>query len=104
MPRATTEDVDDVQQVIWPELDDSAEHKAVMSAAKKFHRCKQERLEVLGQLKEKQDNAELRLIGLMHENKLTKFKHKGLEVEISDGREKATVRTDDDSDDESGDE
>ena len=54
-------------------------------------------------MKEKQDDAEVNLIGLMKKCNLTKFKHDGLTVEISD-RAKAIVKTERNEDDAGDDE
>jgi hypothetical protein len=105
MPRATTAVEAEDQEVMFPDLDmGNPEHKAIVAAAKKFHKAKAERAETLSTAKEKQDAAMERLIALMHGAKITKFQHDGVKAEIIDAKEKAVVKLsgeeDDDADDE----
>lgn len=102
MPRAATKDVEG-QMTAFPELGNSEAHKELLRAAISFDKAKKARAETLGTMKEKQDAAEQKLIGLMHENKLTCFKHDGIRVEIMDAGEKAIVKSEEESDDETDD-
>lgn len=87
-------------EVLFPELDDSPAHKKLLRAARAFHKAKSERSQLLKTAKEKQDSAESTLVGLMHENKIEKFRHDGMTVEVFNGKEKAVVKVEGDEEDE----
>ena len=93
--KAKTEKTDDIegQQEMFPELDkENEEHKKLLSASKALAKARAERAELLGTSKKKVDAAEEKVIGLMHENKLTKFRNNGVIVEIVPSGEKVEVR------------
>lgn len=85
-------DDDGETPALFKELDEDNEaHMRVFRAAKAFRKAKADRDAVLTTAKDKVDTAEQKLIGLMHEAKLTKFSFKGVKAELLDGREKAKV-------------
>lgn len=86
-------------EILFLELDDSPEHKTVLKVAKQFHKANAERKNLLSTSKEKVDGLMIKLLGLMHENKLVKFKHKGVIVECIDPKEKVIVKMDGEDDD-----
>jgi plasmid stability protein len=84
------------ERILFPELDDELpQHKALIRAAMAHAKAKVERGELLTTAKEKEDSTMQKLLALMHECKITKFKHKGVTAEIINSREKATVKLDD---------
>lgn len=106
MPRTANPEGD--QTIMFPELDDSPEHKALMKSVRKFVKVKQNRDEVLGTQKQECDKAMEDVIVKMKAANISKFHHQSLSVEIIPGKEKVKVKMDpeegDDPDDESSDE
>jgi hypothetical protein len=103
MSKADTEVDDDETQAMFPELDDGNDkHKELIKAAKRFHKSKEERAELLSTAKEKQDADESRLVALCHSLDMPKFKHNGIKVEIIPTKERAIVKIDTE-DEETGD-
>lgn len=90
------------QATMFPELDDSAEHKKLLRAARSYARAKKERDELLGSSKEKCDGLMEKVVAAMHDAKLTRFKHDGTKCELIEGREKVVVKTDDEEEGEDG--
>lgn len=99
---AKTEAEPGEQQEMFPELTDSKEDKAILKAARAYHKAWQARKELLDGAKEDEDTKNETLCRLMHERGLTKFRHAGMEVEIKERTEKARVKlaTDDAGEDE----
>lgn len=96
---------DDEEQTpsLFPELNmDKDGHKAVLSAAKSLARAKAERAELLGTSKAKVDGKKQKLIGLMHENKLEKFRFNGVKATLVEKMEdvEVTIEIADDPSDE----
>ncbi len=103
MPRVKQENggvaVEEVQEEMFPELDMNKDsHKALLKAAKKFAREKADRDALLSTSKEKTDAAMQKLIGLMHEAKLEKFRFDGVTAEVFAPEEKAIVKIESDDD------
>lgn len=95
---ASVEDEED-QKNLFPELDnDNKEHQAVMRQAKKFAKAKASRDEVLSTAKAEVDASEKKLLEMMHAEKIEKFKHNGMKVNIIPKGEKVRVKLDDDED------
>ncbi len=93
---------DDVegQEELFPELDDSNEaHRVLMAAAKKLKKERENRTALLTTSKAKVDAAAERVLVLMHQNKLVKFRHKGVITEVISTTEKVEVRMDDEEED-----
>lgn len=67
-------------------------HKAVFAAAKKFHKENSSRQQLLSESKLRVDTLRSALVDCMHKAGLTKFRFRGLEVEIMRGEEKAVVK------------
>lgn len=88
------------QKPLFPELEDSPEHKAVLKAAKAFAKAKAERDALLSTSKEKVDGLQANLIACMHKANLEKFKHDGVKAELIKTREKVTVQIGDDEEEE----
>lgn len=93
----------EVQDNLFPELDDSPEHKSLLKAARKYIRVKAARDEVLGIQKQEMDKAMEDVIAKMDAAQIPKFHHDSLTVEIIDGKRKVKVKIDD-GEDESEDE
>lgn len=104
MARGTVEFVEreEEQKNLFPELDDSPEHKAIARQAKKFAKAKAARDEMKTTAKEEQDAEEKKLIEMLHEAKLTAFKHGGMKVNILPTSEKVRVRLDDEDAEDEG--
>lgn len=99
---ARTAEVEEEQQVLFKELDDSPESKNLMKLARKLARIRAERSQLLGVSKEQEDEVMGKLVTAMNEAKMPAFKHDGIKVEIIK-REKAKVTLDVDDDEEDGD-
>jgi hypothetical protein len=85
---------------LWPELQlNDPKHKAVFAQARRYYKLKAERDAMLTDAKKKLDAAQDKLIGLMHEAKLQKFKFRGIVTEVYAGAERVTVKVADDVDD-----
>lgn len=90
---SVTSGTDTETEDMFPSVDlKNPKHKAVISAAKKFDRLRKERLELLGTAKKSQDDAEMKLITLMHDAGLNAVSHKGINIELTGGRESVKVR------------
>ncbi len=93
------------QTSLWPDLDEAnPKHVSLLKAAKKFAKSKAERDELLSTAKEKQDADMAKVIAMMHEVGLQKFKHEGVSVELITTKEKAQVKLKDDDEEEADDE
>lgn len=87
-------------ETMFPELDtDTPGHKQLLAAAKKLARLKAERDSLLSTSKEKVDGQMQKVIALMHESKLAKFRHAGVTAEIIPSKEKVEVEIDEDDED-----
>jgi hypothetical protein len=96
-PTATVKDTE--TETMFPELDTTKpEQKALLSAAKKLAKLRGERDQLLTTSKEKVDTQMQKVITLMHENKVTKFRHQGVTAEIIQTREKVEVEIEEDED------
>lgn len=80
------------QANLFPELDDSPEHKAILKLAKKLHKIRAERHAALVESKELEDKTQEDLVGRMHTAKIEKFKFKTIVVEIVARSEKVKVK------------
>ena len=89
------------QEELFPELDTKGNslHKRLFSAAKDFKKKALAHAEGIGTLKVERDAAEQKFLGLMHEAKLTQFKHKGVTGRINEKKESASVQVTDDASD-----
>lgn len=91
------------QAALFPELDDSPEHKAILKLAKKLHKIRAERHAALVESKELEDKTQSDLVGKLHDAKLTKFKFKTIVVEILERSEKVKVKLEVEEDSNAGD-
>lgn len=81
------------QMELIPELDmKNNTHKTIVRTARAFYKAKAERDEVLTTAKEKMDGFKGKLISLMHEAKVDKFKFKGLKVCLVPAKENVQVK------------
>jgi high-affinity K+ transport system ATPase subunit B len=80
------------QAALFPELDDSPEHKAILKLAKKLHKIRAERHAALIESKALEDKTQEDLVGRMHTATITKFKFKTIVVEIVERSEKVKVK------------
>lgn len=84
------------QEVLFPELDDSPEHKKILSLAKKLKKIRDERKEALTESKAQEDKVQEDLVGAMHEAKIECFRVevKGtvIEAKIKPRSEKVAVK------------
>jgi len=86
------------QATMFPELEDNnPKHKAVLSAARRFAKAKAERDALLGSSKEKCDGLMGKVIAAMHEARLKKFRHKGVQAEILETKERVEVKVEEES-------
>ncbi len=98
-------DLDDESGELFPNLDlHDPKHKAVFGAAKRFHKAHRERSALLAENKQKVDGLRDKLLELMHQAGLAKFKFRGLVVERFEGKETVQVEFDDDADGDEGEE
>lgn len=87
-------------EVMFPEIDTTDPHqKALLAAAKRLAKLKGERETLLSTSKEKVDGQMQKVIGLMHECRLTKFRHQGVTAEIIASKEKVEVEIDEEDED-----
>jgi hypothetical protein len=95
---------DDNQEVMFPELDDSPEHKDILKRAKRLINIRDKRKEALVESKAKEDAEQKVLVEAMHKANLTGFNHKGVKVEIVESSEKvkAKLETGAEDDDDNG--
>lgn len=96
-----TEDLEPGEQAdLFPELDTSdPQQKKLLQAARKYARDKAQRDALLSTSKEKVEGSMAAVIALMHECKIDKFRHRGVEAELIRASEKAEVRIEDEDDD-----
>lgn len=82
--------------VMFPELDDSPEHKKILKLAKSLKKIRDERKEALVQSKEKEDKIQEDLVAAMHEAKVIQFRHVAngttIEAKIKPHSEKVAVK------------
>lgn len=90
MPRAKKPEPGE-QSSMFPELDDSPEHKALLKLAKAANRAKARRDALLSMSKEEVDGCMDKLKAKMHECKLKAFKHGGVKAKLIDAKEKVIV-------------
>jgi hypothetical protein len=88
------------QAVMFPELDDSAEHKAIIKAAKKLQKIRSERAETLRGSKEQEEKAEADLVEKLHASNITKFRHESIQVELQARAERVKIKIELDDDEE----
>jgi hypothetical protein len=87
------------QTTMFPELDlKDPKQKALLSAARKYAKDKAERDALLTTSKEKVDASMGKVIALLHELGLKKFKHEGVKAELIETKEKCTVEEDEEED------
>lgn len=91
------------QAALFPELDDSPEHKAILKLAKKLHKIRAERHAALVESKELEDKTQEDLVGRMHTASIMKFKFKAIVVEIVARSEKVKVKLEVEEDSDAGD-
>ena len=78
---------------MFPDLDLKKDsHKAILKAAKELHKKDTEWKSYRGTFKEARDKIEQKLLGLMHEAGVQKFKHNEIEADITPGKESVTVK------------
>jgi hypothetical protein len=78
---------------MFPDLDPKKpEHKAILKTAKELHKKDTEWKAYRGTFKEARDKLEQKLLGLMHEAGVKRFKHNELEAGIEEGKESVTVK------------
>lgn len=88
MPTATAE-----QTTMFPELDmDKPEQKKLFAAAKRLYALKSERSQLLTTSKVKVDEQEQKVIDLMHEAKIPKFRYENVEASLIARAEKVDVK------------
>lgn len=94
------------QPPLFPELDDSPEHKALLKLAKKLYKIRADRHTALVESKAIEDKTQEELVGKMHEAGIVKFKFKTIVAEVIARSEKVKVKlevekdeTDDDDED-----
>lgn len=87
------------QMELIPELDmKNGTHKTIVRTARAFYKAKAERDEVLTTAKEKMDGFRSKLIAVMHEAKVDKFKFKGMKVALIPAKENVQVKIEGDDD------
>ncbi len=87
------------QMELIPELDmKNGTHKTIVRTARAFYKAKAERDEVLTTAKEKMDGFKSKLISVMHEAKIDKFKFKGMKVSLVPAKENVQVKMEGDED------
>jgi hypothetical protein len=82
----------EVQPPLFPELDDSPEHKALLKLAKKLYKIRADRHTALVESKAIEDKTQEELSGKMHDAGITKFKFKTIIAEIVPRSEKVKVK------------
>lgn len=80
------------QGVFFPELDDTAEHKAILSLTKKLIKIKDERKEALTESKTQEDKIQSDLVAKMHAAGIKQFRYKGVEAKIKANSEKVKAK------------
>ena len=81
---------------MFPELDTTRpEQKKLLADAKKYGKMLAARAVLMKDDKEKCDTQMGKVIEGMHACKITKFKHGDVKVELNPGKEKVTVKLDD---------
>lgn len=102
MAKRMTFDVEE-QQDLFPELDDTnPAHKALLKACRAFYKAKADRDTLLKENKAHVEGLHDRLLAMMHEADIKKFRFKDITAQITATREKVQVKLDP-PDDEAGD-
>jgi hypothetical protein len=84
--------------VLFPEIDNTPETKKLIAAAKAYKRANDRHAVSIAECKPAKDDARDKLIGLMHEAKLSSFKYKSLKVQLLTPAEKVSIEGADDGD------
>jgi len=99
---------EDTQEVLFPELSDSPEHKKILSLARKLRKIRDSRKEALNESKAKEDETQQDLAESMHAAGIEAFRHvdRGvvIEAKIKPHSEKVAVKVSTEDDDEDSDE
>jgi len=77
---------------MFPELDDSPEHKKILKTAKALIKIREDRAEALNESKTKEDETQAALVEMLHAAGITKFRHESVEVEIKPRSEKVKAK------------
>lgn len=92
--------IEDEQVEMFPELDTSKpKQKLLLKESRRFAKMKADRDALLSNNKEKVDAQMDKVVALMHENGMSKFRHEGVTVEVFTRKEKVLVKIAGDSDD-----
>jgi hypothetical protein len=97
------------QTILFPELDDSPEHKKILKLSTALKKIRDERKEALTESKDKEDGIQTDLVTAMHKAGIDAFRQEiggtVIEVRIKPSSEKVAVKIkasdDDDEDDDS---
>ena len=80
------------QAEMFPELNNSPEHKKIMKTAKALIEIREGRAEALHESKAQEDETQAALVEMLHAAGITKFRHESIEVEIKPRSEKVKAK------------